>query len=117
MEFWASPEPTIARIAGGRYRDQRRDTGHYGRIDDIERLATLGIGAARYPVLWESVAPDRPDSRSYVWEDERLQRLEHFGIEPILTLLHHGSGPAYTNLCDDDFPELFADYAAATVRR
>lgn len=117
MEFWASAEPTIARISADQYRDQRVETGHYARLSDIDRLATLGISATRYPVLWESVAPCEPNDRSYVWEDERMRRLARFGIEPIVTLLHHGSGPAYTSLIDDAFPELFADYAEATARR
>jgi dTDP-4-dehydrorhamnose reductase len=117
VQFWASPEPTIARITADQYRDQRIETGHYARLDDIDRLATLGIAATRYPVLWESVAPCEPQSRSYEWEDERMRRLARFGIEPIVTLLHHGSGPPYTSLIDDAFPELFADYAEATARR
>ena len=32
-------------------------------------------------------------------------------------LLHHGSGPKDTSLIDDDFPELFAQYAAAAAQR
>jgi len=117
LEYWASPEPTIARLGGDRYRDQRIETGHYARLDDIDRLAALGVTATRYPVLWESVAPQHPHERTYAWEDARLRRLERLGIEPIVTLLHHGSGPAYTDLTDAAFPELFADFAEATARR
>ncbi len=117
LEYWASPEPTIARVRADVYRDQRRETGHYQRLGDIERLASLGITATRYPVLWESVAPTHPSDRNYAWEDERLRELERFSIEPIVTLMHHGSGPSYTSLSDPAFPELFADYAEATARR
>ena len=117
LEFWASPEATIARISRGQYRDQRIETGHHARLADIDRLADLGVTASRYPVLWESVAPMAPDSRCYAWEDERLERLGACDIEPIVTLLHHGSGPAYTGLTDDAFPALFADFAEATARR
>jgi dTDP-4-dehydrorhamnose reductase len=116
LEFWASPEPTIARIDERRYRDQRIETGHYSRDGDIERLSVLGVSGARYPVLWESVAPVDPELRDYTWERRRLRLLEKHGLEPIVTLLHHGSGPRYTSLLDEAFPQLFAAYAEATAR-
>ncbi len=116
-EIWASPEPTVARIAVGRCRDQLRESGHEQRHDDIDRIAALGVAATRYPVLWEKVAPHHPQSRDYSWAAQRLNALRDAGVEPIVTLLHHGSGPRWTNLLDPRFPELFADYAAATARQ
>lgn len=117
MEVWASPEATVARIDARRSRDQLRETGHEARESDIERIAQLGVRATRYPVLWEKVAPHHPDARDYGWAARRLSALAERGVEPIVTLLHHGSGPAYTDLLDPLFPELFADYAEATARR
>ena len=38
-------------------------------------------------------------------------------MAPIVGLLHHGSGPAYTSLVAHDFPQLFANYAAAAAAR
>ena len=73
--------------------------------------------ATRYPVLWERVAPRHPRARDYRWAARRLAALADRGVEPIVTLLHHGSGPAYTSLVDPAFPHLFAEYAAATARR
>ena len=32
-------------------------------------------------------------------------------------LVHHGSGPRYTNLLDPKFPQLLADYAAKVAKR
>ena len=116
IEVWASPEPTVARIADATYRDQLAETGHDARIDDCDRLADLGVAATRYPVLWERVAPNDPRERDYTWARARLARLCARGVEPIVTLLHHGSGPLYTNLLDPQFPTLFADYAEATAR-
>ena len=116
-EIWASPEPTFARINRMRTRDQLRDTGHETRESDVELLASLGVRATRYPVLWEKVAPHHPDVRDYGWAARRLRALAERGIEPIVTLLHHGSGPFYTELTDPQFPRLFAEYAAATARR
>jgi dTDP-4-dehydrorhamnose reductase len=116
-EIWASPEPTVARIDRQRTRDQLRETGHEARAGDIDLLAGLGVAATRYPVLWEKVAPHHPDLRDYGWAAQRLGALAERGVEPIVTLLHHGSGPAYTSLLDPAFPRLFAQYAAATARR
>jgi dTDP-4-dehydrorhamnose reductase len=116
IELWASPEPTFARIADATVRDQLAETGHDARIDDCDRLADLGVAATRYPVLWERVAPHDPRERDYTWAQARLARLRAREVEPIVTLLHHGSGPLYTNLLDPQFPALFADYAEATAR-
>ena len=116
-EVWASPEPTVARIDAVRFRDQIAETGHEAREDDIDLLAGLGVRSTRYPVLWEKVAPRCPEARDYRWAQRRLSALAERGVEPIVTLLHHGSGPAYTNLLDPAFPRLFADYAEATARR
>jgi len=87
------------------------------REDDIARIASLGVAATRYPVLWERVAATAPHERDYTWSDRRLRALAEAGVEPIVTLLHHGSGPTWTGLLDPRFPELFAEYAAATARR
>ncbi len=116
-EIWASPEPTVARIDHVRLRDQLRETGHEARDADIGLIAGLGVQATRYPVLWEKVAPHHPHVRDYGWAARRLGALAEAGVEPIVTLLHHGSGPTYTSLVDPAFPELFAEYAAATARR
>ncbi len=116
LEFWASPEPTIARIDATTVRDQLAETGHDVRVDDAERIAALGVHASRTPVLWERVAPHDRDTRDFTEPQARLQRLRANGVEPIVTLLHHGSGPAYTDLLDPAFPELFADYAEAAAR-
>ncbi len=116
-EIWASPEPTFARIDRTRTRDQLRESGHEARESDIDLLASLGIAATRYPVLWEKVAPHHPQVRDYGWAARRLDALAERGVEPIVTLLHHGSGPVYTSLIDPAFPHLLAEYAAATARR
>ncbi len=116
IRYWASPEPTIARIDGQTVRDQLAETGHDARADDVALLGSLGVAATRLPVLWERVAPIDPRERSFAWACDRAARLRTLGIEPIVTLLHHGSGPSYTDLLDDAFPELFAEYAEAAAR-
>ena len=116
FEIWASPEPTVARTRASVYRDQLIETGHHVRFGDLDLLASLGVRASRYPVLWERTAPNDPEALDLSWARPRLERLRELGIEPVVTLLHHGSGPAHTSLVDPAFPELFARYAGAVAR-
>ncbi len=105
----------MARIDASSVRDQLAETGHEVRATDLDLLASLGVGASRYPVLWEKTAPGREGTLHLEWATRRLERLRELGIEPIVTLLHHGSGPHHTNLLDPAFPELFAAYAGAVA--
>jgi dTDP-4-dehydrorhamnose reductase len=118
LELWASPEPTFARIDETTVRDQIAETGLDARADgDAERIAALGVTASRVPVLWERVSPDDPHARDYREPQRRLDALRTRGIDPIVTLLHHGSGPRFTDLLDPAFPLWFAEYAGATAEQ
>lgn len=116
LEVWGGIEATIVRI-GNRWRDQVRETGHADRIEDLDRIAALGIKALRYPILWESVAPETLSEQQWAWHDARLGRLRDLGVRVIAGLVHHGSGPHYTDLLDPLFPEKLAQYAAAVAER
>ena len=116
VELWGGPEYTINRVRS-QYVDQIRLSGHDRRPDDLERFARLGLAALRYPVLWERHAPAAPDEIDLSWADERLHRLRDLQVRPIVGLLHHGSGPAYTSLLDPQFPSLFARYARVVAER
>jgi dTDP-4-dehydrorhamnose reductase len=116
FEVWASPEPTVARVDAERYVDQLALTGHGEREGDVALLASLGVDASRTPVLWERTAPDDPLRVDLGSARRRLGALAGAGVEPIVTLLHHGSGPRYTDLLDPAFPALFADYAETVAR-
>ena len=116
MELWGGHECTVNRVAD-RFCDQNLLTGHHDRIEDLERFAALGVKALRYPVLWERVGPDRPGEYDFAWSDERIAELQRLGIRPILGLLHHGSGPSFTNLVDPALPRMFGDYARAVAER
>jgi dTDP-4-dehydrorhamnose reductase len=96
---------------GDDYRDQVRETGHSARLGDIDAMAELGVKAVRYPILWETVAPEAPSELDFSWHDKRLERLHELGIKVVAGLLHHGSGPHYTDLLDPSFPDQLADYA------
>ena len=91
-------------------------SGHQERIDDLDRIAALGIRTLRYPAIWERIERS-PGLLDWRWTDERLERLRTLGIDPILTLLHHGSGPRGTDLLDPAFPERFARFAGRVAQR
>lgn len=116
LELWGGPECTVNRV-GDMFLDQIRLSGHQDREEDIERFAELGLAAVRYPLLWERIAPERPDQRDWQWSDARLARIRSLGIRPIAGLVHHGSGPRYTSLLDDSFAPGLAAHARAAAER
>jgi len=116
LELWGGLECTVARL-GDSFRNQIAETGHSNRLEDLDAIAALGIRTLRYPVLWETIAPDHPQQSNWDWHDVRLERLRQLEIAPIAGLVHHGSGPAYTNLLDPAFPELLAHHAEQVAAR
>src|SRR5437868_107069 len=116
LELWAGVECTVNRV-GDSFFDQLELNGHARRIDDINLFAELGVRALRYPVLWERTAPDGLQSADWSWADERLARIRNLGLLPIISLVHHGSGPRYTSLVDAAFPEKLSAYARAVAER
>jgi dTDP-4-dehydrorhamnose reductase len=115
-EIWGGIESTVNRV-GSRYLDQLRYSGHDHRESDLDRFAELGFSALRYPILWERTAPQGLPSADWSWADARLKKLRELALPPIVGLVHHGSGPAYTQLDDDSFATGLADYALAVARR
>jgi dTDP-4-dehydrorhamnose reductase len=116
LELWGGMECTINRV-GDRYVDQLEKNGHYKRISDLSMISELGIKKVRYPCLWEKVAPNNVEELNWSFLDERLEELRRLGISPIAGFLHHGSGPQYTSLIDEDFPEKLAKYAQTFAER
>jgi dTDP-4-dehydrorhamnose reductase len=112
-EIWGGIECRV----GLRYFDQLERNGHAHRMSDLDRIADLGLKTIRYPILWERVQPDFPDQYSWTWSDERMERLRQLGIRPIIGLLHHGSGPRWTDLLDPEFPVKLAEFAHAVAAR
>ncbi|HEY2349465.1 MAG TPA: family 1 glycosylhydrolase [Puia sp.] len=115
-ELWGGIECTINRI-GNEYKDQLSYSDHYKRPDDIESFASLGIKAIRYPILWEKHEPQYQQPINWRWTDGQLKKIQDTGMTPIAGLLHHGSGPLFTNLLDPSFPQLLAEYAYKVARR
>jgi dTDP-4-dehydrorhamnose reductase len=116
LTMWGGVECTVNRLRNS-FRSQLAASGHDQRITDLELFAQLGLSRIRYPILWELVSPNAPREFSWTWADERLRRLRELHIEPIVGLLHHGSGPLYTDLLDPNFPALFAQYAHEVATR
>lgn len=109
LEVWGGMECTVNRV-GDQYHDQLRWSGHDDRADDLEEFAALGLRYLRYPILWE---------RTQEWRqtDARMRRVRALGIQPIVGLLHHGSGPMDTSLVDHAFPTKLAGFAARVAER
>ncbi|WP_164901748.1 family 1 glycosylhydrolase [Neorhizobium lilium] len=116
LELWGGLECSIVRIKQT-WRNQVVETGHLTRDTDLDAVAALGIRTLRYPVLWEQVSPQSPQEADFTWHDRRMAQMRRLGITPMVGLLHHGSGPAYTRLLDPRFPTLFASYAKQVAER
>ncbi|WP_229507739.1 sugar nucleotide-binding protein [Massilia sp. Dwa41.01b] len=116
VALWGGLECTVNRVQD-QYFSQMDRNGHAGRLPDIERFASLGVSAIRYPVLWERTAPGDLNDADWSWSDARLPALQELGVTPIVGLLHHGSGPRHTSLVSPDFPDKLAAYAGAVAAR
>ncbi len=109
-EIWGGIECTINRV-NDVFNDQLIFSKHYERTTDIDAIADLGIKKIRYPVLWEKHQPTIDVTIDWSWIRRSLQQLQEKNIDVIAGLVHHGSGPSFTNLLDKNFPFLLAQYA------
>src|SRR3954468_18329891 len=116
LELWAGVECSVNRV-GDRFFDQLERNGHARRVEDLDRFASLGVRALRYPVLWERIAPKGLESADWHWATERLERLRELQVRAIVGLVHHGSGPRSTSLVDPAFPKKLAAFARAVAER
>jgi dTDP-4-dehydrorhamnose reductase len=115
-EIWGGIECTINRVAD-RYLDQLELAGLYNEPALLDAVHDLGIKKIRFPILWEKHQPTQSTKIDWSWTEARLAELRSNNIEPIAGLLHHGSGPTFTNLLADDFPALFAAYASKVATK
>src|SRR4051812_7872654 len=116
IELWGGVECTVNRVRNT-FHDQLKRSGHDRRLSDLDLFAELGLKAIRYPLLWERLAPHELEQVDWSWADERMNRIRELGLKPIIGLVHHGSGPAYTDLLDPAFGEKLAEFAAAVANR
>lgn len=117
VEVWGGLECTRNRV-GDTYFDQIDRCGHRERPSDISLIAALGITTLRYPVLWDRLC-DRSTGGEidWRWTDLRMRELREHGIDPIVGLLHHGSGPCDTDLSNEAFPNQLANFARRVAQR
>lgn len=115
-EVWGGIECTINRVQDV-FRDQLFYSGHYTRPGDIERFAQLGIKKLRYPLLWEFHQPIANEPIDWSWAEKQLHSIRKKHIKPIAGLIHHGSGPAFTDLTDPEFANKLALYAGAVAKK
>jgi len=115
LQLWGGIECTVNRVTDS-YFDQLRYSGHHDRLSDLDSIAELGIRVLRYPVIWER--SEQPDGNlDFSWADERLARLYELRVEPIVGLIHHGSGPLHTSLVSDCFAPKLSRFAGQVARR
>ena len=115
-EIWGGIECTINRV-NNEYFDQLEYSQHYSRPLDVDAIADLKISKIRYPILWEKHQPLKNCIIDWTWTEYRLNQLKNRQIDVIAGLVHHGSGPAFTNMLDPHFPELLASYAAHVAQK
>jgi dTDP-4-dehydrorhamnose reductase len=111
VDIWAGIECSFNRVEQN-YMDQLHLSGHYERCDDIQRIAELGVKTLRYPVLWEKHEPGANAIIDWTYSTTRLTQLRDAGIQPIVGLVHHGSGPSHVGFYEGTFSEGLAKYAA-----
>lgn len=116
IEVWGGIECTYNRVSDA-YFDQLTYTGHYEREGDIDLFANLGISRMRYPILWEKLQPECDTEIEWSCVESKLTRLKELGISPIAGLVHHGSGPRYSNVLEDSFPVELSKYASKVAKR
>ena len=113
FELWGGVECTINRVRDTFY-DQLDQSGHRERcVSDLEQFAKLGIQSLRTALHWERFTV------THSWDewDVLIETMRRLKIQPIVGLLHHGSGPLGTDLLDPGFPEKLAAFALKVARR
>lgn len=115
-EIWGGIECTINRV-DDRYLDQLDLAGLYANPAYLDAIIKLQLRQIRFPVLWEKHQPALTGPIDWSFTADCLNRLRENNIEPIVGLLHHGSGPAYTDMLHEDFPVLFAEYAVKVAEK
>jgi dTDP-4-dehydrorhamnose reductase len=117
IEIWGGLECSFNRIEE-KYMDQLELSGHYKRgQNDIQRFAALGLKALRYPVLWEKHWPKADTVIDWSYSTERLNDMRQLRIEPIVGLVHHGSGPVYADFFDGSFAEGLGEFAGKVAEQ
>jgi len=114
-EVWGGIECTINRVKDN-YFDQLSYSDYYNHPQH-EEISQLGIKKLRFPVLWEKHQPSNDAEINWDWTERQLLFFREKEIDVIAGLVHHGSGPSFTNLLDPEFPYLLAKYAGQVAKK
>jgi beta-glucosidase/6-phospho-beta-glucosidase/beta-galactosidase len=105
------PDGTLHRV------DEMEKSGFYKYWQtDFELVKEMGINFLRYgpPYYSVHIAPGKYD---WGFTDETFAYLKKLKITPIVDLCHFGVPDWIENFQNEDFPELFAEYAQAFAQR
>src|SRR5687768_1511536 len=110
--------PTI-KLEDGRTKrvDEMEKTDHYNRWEeDFSLLPDIGLEFLRYgpPYYKVHIGPDKFD---WDFTDITFNKLKEMKVTPIVDLCHFGVPDWIGNFQNNDFPELFAQYAKAFAQR
>ena len=116
--FATGIENSYPTINNGRTRvDEMEKCGHYEHWQtDFELLQDLDVRFLRYG---PSIHRTWLGHGRYDWEfaDQTFGRLKELDVAPIVDLCHFGVPDWIGNFQNPDFPQLFAEYAAAFAQR
>jgi dTDP-4-dehydrorhamnose reductase len=116
-EVWGGIECSYNRVQS-HYFDQVKYAGHENRIaEDIDKFSRLGIAAMRYPVIWEKLCPTENSIIDWTGTDQALNLLRQKKINPIVGLVHHGSGPKYADFTSSKFATGLKTFAGQVAKR
>lgn len=116
-ELWGGIECSYNRVREN-YFDQLSSAKHYDRIErDIAAVADLGISTMRYPVVWEPLQPTKDATVDWSTVEYPLALLKQSNINPIVGLVHHGSGPRWASIETDAFATGLQQFAATVAEK
>ncbi len=116
LEIWGGIECSVNRVCDN-YFDQLEYSGHYDRENDLELFAGLGIKKIRYPVVWEKHQPQSNIVIDFSNAERNLKKLLELRIDPVIGLVHHGSGPVYATIESENFAPGLAAYAKKVAEK
>src|SRR5690348_675303 len=105
------PDGTTKRV------DEMEKCCHYKNWQlDFELVRKMGISFLRYgpPYYKTHLGPGKYD---WIFTDDTFHKLKELNITPIVDLCHFGVPDWMGNFQNPDFPEHFAEYAAAFAQR
>ncbi|GAC1381587.1 MAG: family 1 glycosylhydrolase [Ginsengibacter sp.] len=105
------PNGTVKRV------DEMEKCGHYEKWEtDFQLVKDMGISFLRYgPPLYKTHTG--PGQYDWAFTDMTFKRLKELGITPIVDLCHFGVPDWIGSFQNPDFPQYFAEYAAAFAKR